>query len=267
MTLRGWERGRLKWDASLVAGATPSTDEASYWLDGDDPMGTPFVAIGDMSRRRAVTHTAKRVSHDGLQSRNMPVGRPGTILLAMYASVGEVSRLDIDATWNQAILGIEPDTSRVDPRFLVYYLLAARDALLSDVRSNTQSNLNAGQIGDLWYLRPSVREQVAIADFLDRETAQIDTLIAKQEQLIETLRERKRAVAESAVATVSVAGPRLKHFVTSVTQGWSPQCLGCRRMESGHGRCSKQVQRTAESFDRTRTRSFLLKRNLVPTSL
>lgn len=33
--------------------------------------------------------------------------------------------------------------------------------------------------------------QASIADYLDRETAQIDTLIAKQEQLIATLRERR----------------------------------------------------------------------------
>jgi type I restriction enzyme S subunit len=47
---------------------------------------------------------------------------------------------------------------------------------------------------------PSVYEQRAIADFLDRETAQIDTLIAKQEQLIETLRERRKGVITHTVA-------------------------------------------------------------------
>lgn len=36
---------------------------------------------------------------------------------------------------------------------------------------------------------PETSEQTAIADFLDRKTARIDTLIAKQEQLIATLRE------------------------------------------------------------------------------
>ena len=190
----GWDRGRLKWDAQLIAGGTPSTDDPSYWLDGDDSAGIPFVAIGDMSRRQTVTSTSKRVTYEALQSRNMPVGPRGTILLAMYASVGEVSRLGIDATWNQAILGIESDLSRVDPRFLVYYLLSARDVLLSEVRSNTQSNLNARQIGDLWYARPPVSEQITIADFLDRETEKIDTLIAKQEQMIETLRERRTAI-------------------------------------------------------------------------
>jgi type I restriction enzyme S subunit len=46
---------------------------------------------------------------------------------------------------------------------------------------------------------PSVSEQVAIASFLDRETAQIDALITKQQQLIETLAERRKAVITRAV--------------------------------------------------------------------
>jgi type I restriction enzyme, S subunit len=41
---------------------------------------------------------------------------------------------------------------------------------------------------------PPVPEQHAIADFLDRETARIDRLITKQEQLIDTLRELRMAV-------------------------------------------------------------------------
>lgn len=43
---------------------------------------------------------------------------------------------------------------------------------------------------------PAREEQCDIADYLDRETAQIDALIGKQERLIETLRERRAAVIE-----------------------------------------------------------------------
>lgn len=42
-------------------------------------------------------------------------------------------------------------------------------------------------------------EQVKIANFLDHETAKIDTLIAKQEKLIELLKEKRQAVISHAV--------------------------------------------------------------------
>lgn len=194
-----WGRGRVKWDTVMVAGATPSTDNDTFWLEGDDPSGTPFVAIADMSRRERVSATAKSLSSEGFASRSMPLGRPGTLLFAMYASVGEVAFLDISATWNQALLGITPDPDKIDSRFLRYVLLDMRDDLLRDVRSNTQANLNAGQVGDVWFQRPPLDEQRAIAGFLDRETARVDTLIKEQQRLIEMLRERRVATVAEAL--------------------------------------------------------------------
>lgn len=46
---------------------------------------------------------------------------------------------------------------------------------------------------------PSLPEQRAIAAFLDRETGKIDTLVAKKEQLIELLQEKRAAVISHAV--------------------------------------------------------------------
>jgi type I restriction enzyme S subunit len=48
-------------------------------------------------------------------------------------------------------------------------------------------------------LLPPLDEQRAIAAYLDAETTKIDALIAKQEQLIETLRERRDAVVQDAI--------------------------------------------------------------------
>ncbi|MFD4658517.1 restriction endonuclease subunit S [Kitasatospora sp. NPDC058444] len=47
---------------------------------------------------------------------------------------------------------------------------------------------------------PPLEEQRAIADYLDHETARIDTLIEEQQRLIEMLRERRGAVISHAVA-------------------------------------------------------------------
>ena len=67
-----------------------------------------------------------------------------------------------------------------------------------------------GIVADLWSTNyssmsgitlamPPLREQMAIASFLDRETAKIDDLIAQQEKLIELLQEKRQAVISHAV--------------------------------------------------------------------
>ncbi|PWF44012.1 restriction endonuclease subunit S [Massilia glaciei] len=93
---------------------------------------------------------------------------------------------------------------------------------------------------------PSPPEQLAICAFLDRETAKIDTLIAKQEAMIELLKEKRQAVISHAVtkgldpnvpmkdSKVEWLGDVPEHWTTapikyainSIEQGWSPQCNG-----------------------------------------
>ena len=46
---------------------------------------------------------------------------------------------------------------------------------------------------------PASSEQGAIADFLDRETAKIDALVARKERLIELLQEKRTALITRAV--------------------------------------------------------------------
>lgn len=53
--------------------------------------------------------------------------------------------------------------------------------------------------GDIFILFPTLETQTQIANFLDYETAKIDTLIAKQEKLIELLKEKRQAVISHAV--------------------------------------------------------------------
>jgi len=70
-----------------------------------------------------------------------------------------------------------------------------------EVSANGLTRVGLGQyaIDNLDIPLPPVDEQVQIADFLDDETVKIDALIAKQEQLIATLREDRTATITHAV--------------------------------------------------------------------
>lgn len=86
---------------------------------------------------------------------------------------------------------------KMDARFIhnqamlfPYNLLSTNTAL----PSMTQEDLL-----DLGFVYPSFEEQQKIANFLDHETSKIDTLIDKQEKLIELLKEKRQAVISHAV--------------------------------------------------------------------
>lgn len=179
----------LKRVASLRAGGTPSVDDPVMWSDSEDD-GIAWVSISDMSDGQPVVTTARRLSENGVASKRLPIGEPGTVLFAMYASVGAVGRLDIRATWNQALLGVEPRSGLSDERFIRYWLEHLGPSLGGLTRSNTQDNLNAEQVGNFPFPDAPLDEQRAIADYLDAETARIDSLIAKKQQLIRLIDER-----------------------------------------------------------------------------
>lgn len=62
----------------------------------------------------------------------------------------------------------------------------------------------------LWIPVPPADEQHAIADFLDRETARIDALIARKQRLIELLQEKRTALISHAVTKGLDAGVAMK---------------------------------------------------------
>ena len=60
-------------------------------------------------------------------------------------------------------------------------------------------HVNGEELRGILLPLPDLNEQAQIANFLDHETAKIDTLIAKQEKLIELLKEKRQAVISHAV--------------------------------------------------------------------
>jgi type I restriction enzyme S subunit len=95
-------------------------------------------------------------------------------------------------------------TRPVNASFMGYVLKS--DGYISALQSVTDGirdgkNISYDQFGQIGLPVPDVVEQTAIATFLDRETAKLDTLIAKQEKLIELLQEKRQALISHAVTT------------------------------------------------------------------
>lgn len=198
----------LKRVAYLRAGGTPAVDDPILW---NDDTGTDWISIGDMTRSPIVRSGTRRVSERGMATKRLPVGCPGTVLFAMYASLGAVAVLGVDATWNQAILGIQGREGVADNQFIAYWLKHLSRDISALARSNTQDNLNAEQVGNLPFPAIKVASQQQIADFLDDETARIDALIEKKQRMVEVLNQRQQALVDSLLAELPTE--RLKHAV------------------------------------------------------
>ena len=93
-------------------------------------------------------------------------------------------------------------SSHVAPRFLLYLTFSdhfRRIGAASMYGAGGQKRISDEFIRNFRHPVPSLPEQRVIADFLDRETAKIDGLVARKERLIELLQEKRTALITRAV--------------------------------------------------------------------
>jgi restriction endonuclease S subunit len=144
--------------------------------------------------------------------------------------LAKVASPDFDGVCTSEILALRP-TSGGSQRYMMYCLLNApyirwMDSLTFGTK---MPRLSPEQVSSSFVVVPSEPEQRAIVAFLDRETARIDALVAKNERLIALLQERRtalitRAVTKDLVPNVSVSNTGSIAF-PQVPAEWEPRKL------------------------------------------
>jgi type I restriction enzyme S subunit len=129
--------------------------------------------------------------------------RAGDLLVVEGGAVGTSVVLDVDMPgWS-----FQKTVNRVraidgwSTRWLGYLLRSYRDSGVIDVLCNgsTIQHLTAEKLRALRVPTTNVDEQRRIVEYLDEQTAKIDTLIAKAERFIELAKERRAALITAAV--------------------------------------------------------------------
>jgi type I restriction enzyme S subunit len=174
----GWDVVRVRDIAyRLKAGGTPNRSVLAYW--GGE---IPFVKIEDMTRSGGdIRTTAECITPEGLQNSSAWIVPENTVLLAMYASIGEVAINRIPVATNQAIIAILPNRKLSDTEFLYFCLKYFGKSLVSYNVQTTQKNINKGIVEQFSIPCPPLPEQRAIARVLrtvQRAAAAADAVIA-----------------------------------------------------------------------------------------
>lgn len=105
----------------------------------------------------------------------------------------------------------------IDPRYFFHYFSTHFRQMAQDGSARTTvDSVRRWMLTDMPVPLPPLPEQRAIADYLDRETAQIDTLIDEQQRLIALSIERRSAVTEARLAARVGGSERLRWLLRDV---------------------------------------------------
>ncbi len=197
-----WDRVPIKYMA---------LEKGSLFLDGDwieskDIAGDTirYITTGNVGEGGYKEQGNGYITEDKFKQLNCTEVFEGDILISrLNAPIGRsciVPDLQLRIVTSVDNVIFRPD-SKFNKQYLVH-LFSSKDYFKHTAnlaRGATMQRISRGLLGNIRILAPSYEEQEKIANFLDHETAKIDTLIEKQQRLIKLLKEKRQAVISHAV--------------------------------------------------------------------
>ncbi|MFO1334342.1 MAG: restriction endonuclease subunit S [Piscinibacter sp.] len=196
---RHWTVMPIRFAARLESGHTPSRNRPDWW----ENCTVPWFSLADVSQIRRngvdlIFDTKEKISELGLQNSSARRLPAGTVMLSRTASVGFAAIMGVEMATTQDFANWVCGPS-LRPRFLLYVFRAMRGEFARLMIGSTHNTIYMPDIAAFRFALPSVEEQDAATNFLDREITKIDSLIAEQEKLIALLSEKRQATISQAV--------------------------------------------------------------------
>lgn len=170
---------------------------------------TPSQKYGVLPQAEYMEITGNKVVLNLSGADNMRHVESGDFVSHLRSFQGGLEFAGIPGKVSAAYTVLKPKVP-LESRFFKY--LFKSDLYVQALQTTTDQlrdgqSIRYGQFTLIPLPRPALEEQRAIADYLDRETAQIDAFIAKNEELITLLTERRASVLSAAMGEGS---PRMR---------------------------------------------------------
>lgn len=189
---KNWCWVKLEDLTNITAGGTPARNNHRYWDNGQ----IPWVKISDLSGKYVET-TEERITQLGLDNSSAKIFKKGTILYTIFATIGEVAILNIDAATNQAIAGITcKEPYNLD--YMYYVLLVLKDLLVSKAKGVAQVNINQSILKETPIPLAPIEEQKRIVEIIEKQFAKLDEARDLIQKSLDSFADRKSAILHKA---------------------------------------------------------------------
>lgn len=191
-----WEIGRLGIFSDVVNGSTPSRKNPEYWSDGS-VVWLPSTKLND----RVITEPSEWITETALAEcglRKIPAGSVLVGIVGQGKTRGMSALLEIDATINQNTAAVIPQ-KRLSGAYLYYLFRHMYAPLRQRGRGANQPALDCRTIAEFQVPIPPRPEQEKIVSYLDNISEGIEVTIARIDQSIDLLEEKRQALITAAV--------------------------------------------------------------------
>jgi type I restriction enzyme S subunit len=188
----GWKETTLGEISFVKSGGTPSRAIKEYW-EGDIPWYSSGE-LNDLFTRNPERH----INQLAVNNSNTKIFPKGSLLIGMYDTAAlKMSIIDRNATFNQAIAGVEPNKN-IDLIFILHSINSIKPELLNLRRGVRQKNLSLEKIKNIPICLPSLKKQKIIVKALDDLSAKTQKLEFTYHQKLSDLEELKKSILQKA---------------------------------------------------------------------
>ena len=192
-----WSFAKIAHFSDLRTGGTPRKNVLAYWENGT----IPWMTSGEVNEKN-IYKTKSHITESGLNNSNANLLPENSVMIALSGqgkTKATVAILKTIAACSQSLAAFVCNENRLHYRYLFYYLERNYKNIRGLVGDNLRDGLSLTKLREFRSPIPPFPEQCAIANFLDRKTAQIDTLIEKKQHQIELLHEHRTTLINQAV--------------------------------------------------------------------
>ena len=188
-----WGIKKLKYISSIQTGSTPLTSNDSYF---SDEIGIPWIKPDELNNLVPIKTSKKFLTEKGKNVSR--IIKKDSVLVCGIGTIGKFGIAGVDLTTNQQINSVTFN-NKLNFNYGKFLIASSQQEMDKFSNGNVVKILNTESQKNIDYPFPSFEEQQQIANFLDKATAKIDTLIEKQTKQIELLKEKRQAVISHAV--------------------------------------------------------------------
>ncbi len=169
-----WEVKKLGDITKTQSGGTPPRNKPGFY-NGQ----IPWIKILDLNDE-IVLNTDEKITLEGFQSIRGKLNPIDTVMVAMYGGAGTIGKcgmLGVQAITNQAICCLQPNTEKILPFYLLYYLILIRPRWMQyAIGTRKDPNISKGIVERMQIPLSPLNQQQEIVDLLQSVTGKTKIL-------------------------------------------------------------------------------------------
>ena len=194
---KSWKVKPIAYMTKSRSGGTPDRNNLLYWENGT----IPWMSSGEVNKVN-IYDTDEKITTLAVHHSSAKIISKNTVMVALNGqgkTKGMSAILRIDSACNQSLCAFSCNAGILYYEYLFWCFQTMYTYLRQMSGDDVRDGLAASYVKKQKIPVPKYEEQQAIADFLDKECAQIDSIAADLEKQIELLQQYKKSLITETV--------------------------------------------------------------------